>query len=563
MASQAGEMRLTSLPPELILHILNFTDPPSQFSLACASRRLAACCDRQLRRHQAVHARYGVSSDLDPATVPHLLRSALGHADPIDAWHVRSFELWARARVVAEWRPFDLEAKSDSGLKRGGEPLRWEFRKGEVEGLLGVFGEEMGDGVRAFAEEGLRAGADWFLKAVMLALLPRLVDVKVVAWLAHVMRWSSEHTPPMFASVRSVAVGVASGTWRDSLRGPMYAQPLASILHLPQLESLYFSDLEVGEEDFVEQDIAYADGHALLMGGHSFAGPYDYLSDYLPDPESAPLRRLTLDRVGDVEGDFRDALLATPRALEALSLRADWTLYDTDAWGEEAGNLQAGSLRRLMLYNPDDMRGYPCSAWRPDLLARCVPDLRQTCVAVSDVEMQGMDKGFAAMLRAAFPRGVEAMVLFGLTGLHAKGQEFPTQFLDDELAGVIRDKASLYPELRAVFLELVEEMTFRKKPGERACFPGVMEAGREMGVEVFTRTSGRGRARWGPEFLAPLGRYDLRTAPHWREGREGMVLDFGTGEWVEDCGCCGRCESCLKVYTAEVWDAVRRERGTG
>lgn len=76
-----------------------------------------------------------------------------------------------------------------------GKLLQCPFLEEEVERLLGVFGKEMDDKLRGPAEEGLRAGKDWFLKAVLLALLPRLVYIKVaaginrkaLAWLAHSM----------------------------------------------------------------------------------------------------------------------------------------------------------------------------------------------------------------------------------------------------------------------------------------------------------------------------------------------------------------------------------------
>ncbi|KAL2106790.1 hypothetical protein VUR80DRAFT_6207 [Thermomyces stellatus] len=157
MTYEGRSTGLTSLSPELILRVIDHSDSQSR-------------CRWPAPRNTSPTAAAASSTAIrlpTGSTASHptwILRSVLGYEDPFEPWH-------------------------------DGKLLQCPFLEEEVERLLGVFGKEMDDKLRGPAEEGLRAGKDWFLKAVLLALLPRLVYIKVaaginrkaLAWLAHSM----------------------------------------------------------------------------------------------------------------------------------------------------------------------------------------------------------------------------------------------------------------------------------------------------------------------------------------------------------------------------------------
>jgi hypothetical protein len=84
---------ITSLAVELVHYIFNYVPPASHLDFACTCKYLLACSSDVLKRHQNAQTKYGVSSDLDPVTIPTILRSVSGYGDPIPAWHVRSLEI--------------------------------------------------------------------------------------------------------------------------------------------------------------------------------------------------------------------------------------------------------------------------------------------------------------------------------------------------------------------------------------------------------------------------------------------------------------------------------------
>ena len=81
---------LTNLATELVHRIIDFIPPASHIDFACSCKHLNACSADVFKRHRDAQLKYGVASDIDPATIPTLLRSAFGYGDPILAWHVRS-----------------------------------------------------------------------------------------------------------------------------------------------------------------------------------------------------------------------------------------------------------------------------------------------------------------------------------------------------------------------------------------------------------------------------------------------------------------------------------------
>jgi hypothetical protein len=80
----------TRLPPELVIRVLDFTDPPALVDLACTCKFLEKCSRDILRKHRDSHARYRVVTDVAPRSLTEVLRKAL--VDDRLAWHVREVE---------------------------------------------------------------------------------------------------------------------------------------------------------------------------------------------------------------------------------------------------------------------------------------------------------------------------------------------------------------------------------------------------------------------------------------------------------------------------------------
>ncbi|KAF9697845.1 hypothetical protein EKO04_004173 [Ascochyta lentis] len=164
----------------LIIDQLPFS---SHFDFACTCKRLAVASQYVLRRHQEAYAKFLVASDLDRTTVPLLLESAFG-TDKISAWHVRSFEVWRDRTSSDEWETYSLYTPVNFGL----DEIVSDLNIMGLQQLLGKVGRHLDwheeysyEGInreKAFAQ--LERGCDGLLKALLVAKLPRLRDLKLV-----------------------------------------------------------------------------------------------------------------------------------------------------------------------------------------------------------------------------------------------------------------------------------------------------------------------------------------------------------------------------------------------
>lgn len=162
--------------------ILEHLPPPTQFNLACTCKQLAVASRGVLQYHQESHTKYRTASDLDPSTVPLLLRSAFGQGNPIPAWHVQSFEVWRDRTTWSDWQPFDLHTPlihiPDS------KPYHLRVSRDDLRRYLYWFEDQLGEDLGFELIEKLLAqaesGHDGLLKALLFARLERLKDVKFV-----------------------------------------------------------------------------------------------------------------------------------------------------------------------------------------------------------------------------------------------------------------------------------------------------------------------------------------------------------------------------------------------
>lgn len=188
------------VPAEIITLVFDHLDYESHFDFAATSKFIYSCAGLLLGRHQRAHHEYAVASDLDPVTVPQLLRFAVRGS--LEAWHVRDIELWHSRREWNEWLPMTKhEPPHDAnveGTERGHvdsdeegpldpfdravSPTQWEYQPGEISTYLNIFrGElQMSDDQVDLTMEQLFGGDDGPLKVLLIALCPRIRNLKVV-----------------------------------------------------------------------------------------------------------------------------------------------------------------------------------------------------------------------------------------------------------------------------------------------------------------------------------------------------------------------------------------------
>ncbi|KAJ4361060.1 uncharacterized protein N0V89_001629 [Didymosphaeria variabile] len=173
---------IQDLSTELVLMVLEYLPFESHFDFACTCRRLAVASRGVLERHQDAYSKYRVASDLDPATVPLLLRSAFGRGDPIPAWHVRSFEIWRDRASWGEWQMYSLTTPLVCGSECGPSRLRVSNEEAGryLKWFEGQLSEELDEGVVEELLEQVGSGRDGILKALLFAKCERLGDLKFV-----------------------------------------------------------------------------------------------------------------------------------------------------------------------------------------------------------------------------------------------------------------------------------------------------------------------------------------------------------------------------------------------
>lgn len=182
---------ITDLSPELIIHILSFSDWPSHLHLALSCRYLVQCSQRTMAHHARCHARYKATSDIQPTTLPALGRALL--RDPIAVSHVLALEFWGQRDGWEEWVPYALqsvEAGEKGGMEaQGGTEVEGEGKEFRFERYeLDAFERIMRDEVRFGAEEverwreRMERGDDGALKGMMVALCPNLQAVRFVKY---------------------------------------------------------------------------------------------------------------------------------------------------------------------------------------------------------------------------------------------------------------------------------------------------------------------------------------------------------------------------------------------
>lgn len=606
---------ITALSTELIDHIIDDIPYESQVDFARTCKRLADCSSRVLKRHQEAFKKYRVASDISPATIPTLLRSVFGRADPILAWHVRSIEIWYDRTSWLDWKPL----RFDQPLHEGDmdvDSTSWNWQDDELDEYLEDIEDQFvamigggDDEIYTEAREQFADGLDGILKALLIAYCPRLRDVKFIThehrkkstlgWLRRLIQGSilyGVHWPPGLCNLENVAVGVESDTWMTTrhthsdqghLDGTNKSMEIFStLLRLPRLTSIYYNDLR----------------------RTSWDDETDFESRTLIPMHSSTVKHIFLDDCGDMPHSFRFALARAPRALETFTLRAGNSgdrMDDADQLVSGLCGAQSNSLHTLMFYGPyhwDEIHGYRCSVYRNEELNNS-GSLETVAIHISDVELdcfystddstkeedkkkeeERNRKYFVKWFReTAFPETTQRIVFWGgvdecyMPGCSGKFLDW----LEDAFINIIESRRwkegwdsadeeefdklstayeSFLPNLKAIYLEDIERQYYRSKQPkkDKVYFRRLVEVAKEAEIDVYTLTN-RAPAKHSHDFPTAPEKYDLRSGPWWerRDETKDWVFDIYKGRRVPPgCGKCGKCEQCLGVYVKQLWESL-------
>ncbi|KAF3003000.1 hypothetical protein E8E13_005601 [Curvularia kusanoi] len=504
---------ITALPIDIIYNILDFVPFESHFDFARTCKKIAESSSGILKRHQEAYSKYRVASDISPTTVPTLLRSIFGRADPILAWHVRLIEVWHDRKSWSEWKNlrFDQCPSCDQGVC---SPWKWQDDEldeylEDIEDQFAVKIESGDSDLYGEAHEQFANGFDGILKMLLILHCPRLSIVKFVTEECHTestLGWLSRmiqacilygsNWPPGMSSIQEIAVGVESGTWMSrpayagNSRHNRHVDPenramwtFATLLRLPRLESLYYNHLQ------------------RPTWNHD---PTDYGSHTLMAKRSSSVKHIFLDDCGHMPEGFMDALSEAPLALETFTLRAGnnpgGPLEDSDRLVYSLCDSQSGSLHTLMLYGYHEyhqhggIRGYRCSCYRNEELRKArrlktvamdIYDVDLDCMGASDgqdgkwTEEESRNFFIKWFCETAFPSSIERMSFWGEPYHHMqKGKGIFFDWLEDALITVIQSHsrtakgpggeeghADFYRNLKAVHLEEIERQYSASRPG--------------------------------------------------------------------------------------------------
>ncbi|KAF2999800.1 hypothetical protein E8E13_006318 [Curvularia kusanoi] len=430
----------------------------------------------------------------------------------------------------------------------------------------------------------LEAGSDSILKALLFAKCPRLRDLKFVAT-AKARRWtclmvltklikvcvhvsdnanpredcSAQDTstdqeaalwPVGFVNIRSVAVGVRSGTFLDDSGYTTDSLWLMHLTRLPNLDSLYING---------------------VCNYHTEPG--EPLEKLLPAGSSS-VKHIFLDNPDRLEGAVQNAIWAAPKQLLTASIRYENASLRTNA-GTAFSKLlrsQSTSLQSTMWYGPEDFdtrvlsgrQIQPVSSYRTFERAD-IDNLRSTTTIknvsfymqdIMKMAINSLDVDELEFVTGLFPESMETLVLVGTLDLTEESSlESLAEWLDLALAKTIT--CGRYPNLKALYLEGVEKRRLSQNPRFKPWFQKVIAAGGVAGVDVHTLTN-RAPMQHSIGFFEAPDKYDLVTGPHKGIRSPDQVFDPYLGHRVSlGCQRCGTCEDCLREYRDFVWEETR------
>ncbi|KAF5593854.1 hypothetical protein FPANT_5047 [Fusarium pseudoanthophilum] len=522
---------LLNLPTELITRIIDLTDPSTHLNFACACSHLFKCAKRILTHHREARSKFSVISDLDPSTIPTLLRSAAGITSPIDAWHVRHIELWGSRWNWTEWRPWSLRKTAEqAGAPRGrrrhafrrAPRLEWVIPRWELAHYLKIMREELGlpEDLVDLARVEFERGCDSVMHMLLIVLCPRLESLKFMYnrhdkvesrrclhWLTFVMgkSWLDSSWPPGLQSLRDVAVGLTSKTCLDDDVVYLWypRSYFRGLMKLPTLRSLYFRGLRPQDRPEIDgEDVVAANTHPGNDGALESSTTISLrdAADALPAGCST-VENLYLKDTGDYDNTVE--LAAAPKALKSYTIHGGsigfYEVSDSDIQLEFMVHEQRESLETIMMYESPELQGYRCTLYRlgHDIPVSDCTNLRQIHVEmldflrsayymfpwragefqeVSDVwEDASKHQDCAETIASYLPPSLEVLIVGNSEGLTLMEME------EDILIRIIL--SNKLPSLKAIFIEVTED------GGENSSLARLYKVGWEKGVDIRVKTN--------------------------------------------------------------------------
>ena len=579
---------IMGLSLEIILQIIDLVPPASHLDFACTCKHIAKSSSKVLHRHRNAYQQYRAASDLDPATVPTLLRSALSLSDPIPAWHVRSLEIWRDRKSWKEWKIYSFLTPVHDD--RESTITSCKLQDDEVMDYLDTLGHRLNGDEYGRACTQAENGHDGILKMLLLAHCPRIESLKFITqthdedsclhWLktliSNCISCTSEYLPDTvwpsgLASLRDVAIGVPSDTWMDNRSQDPSSHLFVHLLRLPNITSIYYKDLCAELDD-----------------------EHEYAKD-IP-PRCSSVKHLFLDNCDTTASDLREALYRAPCSLLTASFRSGDTRL------EHADHLASGfseeqeSLESLMFYDfgrdpYETIHGRGCRAYQPDEIENS--RLKQVSISVEDIEIlqwylstdvyyikyqedeEDPEDAFVRHTAECYPWSMESLILWGEAGTKngfSGGDNLGRiELFGRAIVKMLEDGA--YPNLKAIYLEEIEHnkpleerikilnrwmyLPIPREPRTELCFQDAVAAGKKRGVDVHTLTN-RSQLMHDISFPEAPDKYALETGPDFGKGDKNWVFNPYIGRRVrQGCKKCGFCENCKAEYSEDAWNTVR------
>ncbi|CAH0055597.1 unnamed protein product [Clonostachys solani] len=376
------------LPPELVHSIYDFLEPSYHFAFAISCKFMFHQSGYIIQLHRQAHSEYHVVSDRSPQDVVHLFLSAEARCglEAIAAWHVREFEVWGTRHEWSEWRSWQISndgrvslAKDeqpvrspvDNSLSEDDQSIRSRLSKSQLVDLV----ISTVDGDQRLVVAAIQRGDDGFFKAHTISLLPRLKVLKFVetedrhsalSWIGVIASRSSTlgiPWPPGFLALSEVAVHIPINVEEQIDHCSTTAADLGNLLTLPGLRCVYYRNIQL---QFEEDD--------LFM------------------PADSTVETLMLDKIRLDNFRLRRAICNAPSRLESFVVRGSSDpAHFLDSAQQFTRLLSKSSscatLRKVLLYNPDQMRGSTTDLFEPAYI-NAISGLRVVDICIGDMQVE-------------------------------------------------------------------------------------------------------------------------------------------------------------------------------
>ena len=233
-------LQIARLSVDIFADIFDVVNSPRDMvSLACTCSALNHLTRAAISRHRHAFESFRYASDRDPSTILSLVRHLVLRSDPVVGKYFRSFDIWGARLSWDEWRRIEV---SEQGVKLADEEpatVLDRLTSSEIEQLLEIARQVVGDSELGSAREELENGGDGLLNLLIIASAPRLESLTFVrrddllhkscqAWLYKAIQWqltlqkgwepfSGFQWPQGLCSLRRLAVGVDTGVADENI----------------------------------------------------------------------------------------------------------------------------------------------------------------------------------------------------------------------------------------------------------------------------------------------------------------------------------------------------------